>query len=156
MERIGSTALALVSTKSKKSKRHVEIQPSLLALLDAVRELQTAGAEFVFQCEAGGPMDPDAVYEVLHTAQDAAGVRRFGLHGIRHLYCSLLAESGAGVKFAQEKMGHASATTTLNIYTHVVSDKAREIAAKVEAAFPCVSLKLANALPSGSQAEMVN
>jgi integrase len=157
VERIGSTALALVSPKSKKSIGRVEIQPSLVALLAAVRDRQN-GPEypFVFQSEIGGPIDPDSVYDVLHTAQDEAGVRRFGVHGLRHLYNSLPAESGAGVKFMQEKMGHMSSTTTLNIYAHVISDKAREYPAKVEAAFPCVSLTLAKPAQNDSKPEMVN
>jgi hypothetical protein len=34
------------------------------------------------------------------TAQDAAKVDHFGLHGLRHLYCSLLADIGAPLKEA--------------------------------------------------------
>ncbi len=33
-------------------------------------------------------------------------------------------------------MGHASPLTTLNVYTHTVTDEGRKYAEKVEAAFP--------------------
>jgi hypothetical protein len=59
-------------------------------------------------------------------------------------------ESGAPLKFAQERLGHASATTTLNNYTHVVSDQG--LAEKVQSAFPIpsVSLTLAATMKSVS------
>ena len=43
-------------------------------------------------------------------------------HQLRHLYCSLLAQSGIPLKQAQKIMGHAKAETTLNIYTHALGE----------------------------------
>jgi integrase len=98
------------------------------------------------------------LYEVLHTAQDAATVRRFGLHGLQHLYSSILAETGASVKFRQERLGHADAGTTMNVYTHLITDEDREYAEKVEAAFEfsSVSLTLAKPETAVSQPKMLN
>ena len=138
VERIGSTGLALVKPKSKKSVRDVEIPPKLAAMLRELRRRQTGDSAFVFRDEIGRPLDPDAIYDVLHAAQDRAEVRPFGLHGLRHLYCSLLQESGASLKHAQERMGHASAATTMEIYTHSVTDEGRKYAERVEAEFPFV------------------
>jgi integrase len=80
-------------------------------------------------------IDPDSGYDVIHAPQDAAGVRRFGLHGLRHLYTSLLIESGANIKFAQAKLGHGSAMTTLDIYGQIITDQGRECADKIAANF---------------------
>lgn len=144
VERIGETGLALVTPKSKKAHRSVEMPEKLAKLLHSLRGLQNGSdSPFVFQTEIGAPLDPDGVYEVLHTAQQSAKARRFGLHGLRHLYSSLLVANKADVKFAQERLGHASASTTLNIYTHAINDRGREFAAAVEAAFPFVSNLLA-------------
>ena len=118
----------------------------IAALLKSLRDREKeTGSPFVFQTEIGAPLDPDGVYDVLHAAQDKAGARRFGLHGLRHLYSSLLVANKADVKFAQERLGHASATTTLNIYSHAITEHGREYAAAVEAAFPFVTAKLAEA-----------
>lgn len=116
--------------------------PSKLAgILTELRKRQVEESiPFVFQNKIGGPLDPDSLYDVLNAAQDAAEVRRFGLHGLRHLYCSLLQESGASLKFAQERLGHANSATTANIYTHVVSDHGHQFAESVEAAFPFASV----------------
>ena len=39
-------------------------------------------------------------------------------HDIRHEYATILYEAGIDVKTAQELLGHADITTTMNIYTH--------------------------------------
>jgi integrase len=41
-------------------------------------------------------------------------------HQFRHVHSSLLNDLKVPVKIAQEQLGHASISTTLNIYTHVV------------------------------------
>ncbi|HKV04521.1 MAG TPA: site-specific integrase [Candidatus Acidoferrales bacterium] len=157
VERIGATGLALVAPKSKRARRSVEMPVKIAALLTSLRDREK-GTEspFVFQSEIGTPLDPDGVYDVLHSAQDKAKARRFGLHGLRHLYSSLLVANKADVKFAQERLGHASALTTLNIYSHAITDRGREYAAAVEAAFPFVSNLLAEGQIGSSDRRTVN
>jgi integrase len=98
---------------------------------------------FVFQDEFGKAIDPDRATKILRAARKEAGVRRFGLHSLRHLHSSLPVDAGANIKQAQARLGHASAMTTADIYTHVVSDEGRLLSEKVEAALPFVSERLA-------------
>lgn len=42
------------------------------------------------------------------------------LHSLRHTYCSRLIRAGVSIKTVQYVMGHANASTTLDIYTHVM------------------------------------
>jgi integrase len=83
-------------------------------------------------------------------------VEHFGLHGIRHRYCSLLVNRGSPVKDAQARLGHASATTTLDIYAHAISENGRKFSAAVEAAFSSVSNSLAENNPRQEGQEIVN
>lgn len=130
--------------------------PKITVLLASLRDREkNTDSPFVFQSEIGAPLDPDGVYDVLHAAQDKAKARRFGLHGLRHLYSSLLVANKVDVKFAQERLGHASALTTLNIYTHAMTDHGRKYAA-VEAAFPFVSNLLAEGGNDASAKKSVN
>lgn len=46
-------------------------------------------------------------------------------HICRHTYCSKMAKSGIGVKTLQYLMGHADIQTTLNIYTHLKLEDAK-------------------------------
>ena len=68
-------------------------------------------------------IDHDAVCDVLWAAQDAAEVRRFAPHYLRHLYCPALQEKpDASSKVAQDRLVHANAATTAKIYTNVDDD----------------------------------
>lgn len=41
-------------------------------------------------------------------------------HVLRHTFCTRLINNGVSIKIVQYLMGHSSATTTLDIYTHVL------------------------------------
>ncbi len=47
-------------------------------------------------------------------------------HVCRHTYCSNMARSGMNPKTLQYLMGHSDITTTMNVYTHVKFDDAKE------------------------------
>ena len=53
---------------------------------------------------------------------ELAGVPRIRLHDIRHTYATIELEGGTNPKIVQERMGHRSIATTLDLYTHVSVD----------------------------------
>jgi integrase len=63
---------------------------------------------------------------VLQPAAEAAGLGRVTWHQFRHIHASLLNDLRVPVKIAQEQLGHASISTTLGIYTHVVDASHRK------------------------------
>jgi integrase len=141
VERLGDTGLALLAPKSKKSRRWIEMGTSLASLFERMKKERNE-CPFVFQDEFGKAIDPDRVNKILRAAQEKAGVK-FHLHSLRHLHSSLLVQAGANIKQAQARLGHANASTTMNIYSHVLDDESRTFSEKVEAALPFVSLSLA-------------
>lgn len=48
------------------------------------------------------------------------------IHGFRHTHCSLLFDAGVSIKEVQDRLGHSSADTTMNIYNHVMKNKKQE------------------------------
>jgi integrase len=52
-------------------------------------------------------------------AAKAAGVPTMRYHDLRHAFASMLISAGCSVKAVQHALGHASASTTLNIYSHM-------------------------------------
>ena len=48
---------------------------------------------------------------------------RFTAHQLRHTYATMLYDAGVDVKTAQDFLGHADPTVTMNIYTHLSSQK---------------------------------
>ena len=69
---------------------------------------------------------------MLQPAAEAAGLGRVTWHQFRHIHASLLNDLRVLVKIAQEQLGHASVSTTLGIYTHVVDASYRKAVAAVE------------------------
>ena len=50
-------------------------------------------------------------------------IEPFGWHDLRHTYATILYEAGVDVLTAQYLLGHASAETTMKIYTHLSEEK---------------------------------
>ena len=73
----------------------------------------------VFTNDAGKPIRRNRLSDLLRTAVDHAEVppdARF--HDLRHHYASLLIRHGESVKTVQARLGHASASETLDTYAH--------------------------------------
>ena len=50
---------------------------------------------------------------------DLEELPRVTLKGLRHTHATLLLELGEHPKVVQERLGHSTITTTMNIYSHV-------------------------------------
>jgi len=81
--------------------------------------------------EDGSPWHPSSFAASWTRARDAAGVSvRF--HDLRHTHASLLLSSGAHPKALQERLGHASAAFTMNVYAHLLPGVQEEAVVNLE------------------------
>ena len=79
---------------------------------------------------------PDGAYEsastvsiMCRTAQEKVpGLEDFHFHTLRHTFTSNLLPNGAQPKVAQELLGHADVSTTMNIYAHAAKEVKRSSA----------------------------
>ena len=60
---------------------------------------------------------------------------RVRFHDLRHSHATQLLLAGVHPKVAQERLGHATITTTLDLYSHVTDTMQCEAAARLDAAF---------------------
>jgi integrase len=107
-----------------------------MASLKAHRERSTrkSGDDLVFPNKSGEPLRESKLLErVLQPAAERAGLGRVTWHQFRHTHSSLLSDLRVPVKIAQDQLGHASISTTLNIYTHVVDGSHRRAIEQLEA-----------------------
>ena len=75
---------------------------------------------FVFSRPDGSTFLPDTVSHAFSKIARRAGLRGVRLHDLRHTHASLLLRQGVHPKIVQERLGHASISTTLDIYSHVM------------------------------------
>lgn len=77
-----------------------------------------------------GRLTPRRFAQVLDEAAADAGIEpeRVSPHVLRHAFATHLLEGGADLRVVQKLLGHADIATT-QIYTHVASDRLREVVA---------------------------
>ena len=65
----------------------------------------------------------------------AAGVAQVRFYDLRHAFASALISGGCSVKAVQKALGHASAATTLNTYSHMWPGDEDRIRLAIDGAF---------------------
>jgi integrase len=73
---------------------------------------------------------------------------RWGIHGLRHYYATVLIHAGASVKTVQLTLGHSTPTVTLNTYVHEWPDVVDRTRSLVDAA---LGERETAAMPAGSR-----
>jgi Phage integrase family len=68
---------------------------------------------------------------------DVPGKPRLRFHDLRHTFASLLIAQNVNVAFVSRQLGHASVSTTLNVYTHLFDhvEHAATVVERLEARF---------------------
>lgn len=74
----------------------------------------------MFTGEAGLPLWPQWITSRSRDLCDAAGLARIGPHGLRHTAASRLLGAGLSPKVVSQRIGHASPSITLGLYSHVL------------------------------------
>lgn len=74
---------------------------------------------YVICQENGKPYQPKSIYRKWKRLLEAKNLRHIPLHGTRHSVVTLLMDYGVPVHVVQNLAGHASATLTLDTYTHM-------------------------------------
>jgi integrase len=81
----------------------------------------------------GKPVDPsNLVRQDFQPALKAAELRRIRFHDMRHTCASLLIAQEESPKYIQRQMRHASITTTLNVYGHLIPETREEAGRKLD------------------------
>lgn len=115
------------------SERTVSLPDDLLADLSAHLAVGVHPEGWLFIGERGPAGDNWGNHQFLK-ARRAAGLDKVTLHSMRHFYASGLIAAGCDVVTVQRALGHASATTTLNTYSHLwptAEDRTRTAAASI-------------------------
>lgn len=130
LHRIKDRGLVLLPVKTNKSRRRIDLDTETVGLLRGLRVRQleqrlAAGPAWgetghVFTTADGGPVDPARLSRDFATVARRAELTGFRLHDVRHTHVALLIEAGVHVKVISERLGHAGAQVTLDIYGHLL------------------------------------
>jgi integrase len=130
--------------KTLGGRRVVSLPTSTLKALRAQRSRQAAERlaagpswkenDLVFANRLGGPLEWRIVAgRYFRPVLRAGGLRDIRPYDLRHTCASLLLAAGENVKVVSERLGHATATMTLDVYAHVLPDMQQKAAERLEA-----------------------
>lgn len=97
-----------------------EIANRKAQLLRLGKSADELGNLWLFQNEAGGPLDDSKVRKVLARLLVKAGLPRRILHSLRHSFASLLIQNGESLAYVRDQLGHSSIQITVDTYGHLV------------------------------------
>jgi integrase len=99
-------------------------------------------AGYVFTAPEGGPLRKNFMGRVFRPAVRRAGLEPLRWHDLRHTAAALAISVGAHPKVIQQRLGHASIKTTLDVYGHLLpnldvalADALDEVAREAAAAY---------------------
>ena len=126
-------------TKTHQSRR-ISIDASTVEALRAHQHWAAdlanhAGAErrgdgFVasFVVDGSEPMHPDSLTAAFGRLARSLGIADVRLHDLRHAHATALLAAGVPIKSVSSRLGHADASTTLNVYAHALESTDRQAA----------------------------
>ena len=136
MSQAGNSPPRLAPPKTSASHRTVPLPQIVLeALAEHIRKYPPAADGLIFTTATGDPIRRTRFGEsVWRPARMKVGLPTTGFHDLRHTYASLLIQHGESVKVVQARLGHASASETLDTYAHLWPDSEDRTRAAVDAA----------------------
>jgi integrase len=111
----------VTTPKTKNSIRNVPLDDVAMGILKELHENRQS--EYVFENAKGGMMHRRNITRTLDNIVEKSGIsQKPSLHDLRHTFASELIRQGADIKTVSTVLGHASVSTTLNIYVHKSDD----------------------------------
>lgn len=116
----GPDGPVLTPTKTGRTYR-VELDQATVGIITAHRsQVDGTGDAFVFSHADGRPWLPNHVTKRFIAARTKAGLGPFRLHDLRHFMATQMLAAGVPIATVAQRLSHARASTTLNVYAHAV------------------------------------
>jgi integrase len=107
--------------------------------------IRQSGEILVCCREDGEPKQPGSLTgEFARLMGRIKNLPRVRFHDLRHSHATQLLAGGVHPKIAQERLGHSTITTTMDLYSHVTDTMQADVAARIDAAFrPAITGRVA-------------
>lgn len=124
--------LQLSTPKTKTSIRKLVLPPAVVEVLVEYKKTVDSRWMFPSPVKEDRPITPGVVRKRLQLILEHAGCKHVRFHDLRHTFATLALENGMDVKTLSAMLGHVSAATTLDIYTHITGDMQRTAAVNID------------------------
>lgn len=124
--------LQFSTPKTKSSIRKIVLPPALLDVLREHKKTVVSRWMFPSPLKYDMPIAPGVAERQLSRILELAGCKHVRFHDLRHTFATLALQSGMDIKTLSAMLGHVSAATTLDIYTHITDDMQRQAAVNID------------------------
>ena len=118
--------------KTKSSIRTVVLPPSLVEVLKKYKETVKSRWMFPSPQNPDVPRYPTSVGDILSILLKRAGCKHVRFHDLRHTFATIALENRMDVKTLSATIGHVSAATTLDIYSHMTDTMQMQAAVSID------------------------
>lgn len=118
--------------KTKNSIRKIVLPSAVVEVLREYKKTVNSRWMFPSPVKEDFPITPGVVRSRLRLILERAGCKHVRFHDLRHTFATLALQNGMDVKTLSAMLGHVSAATTLDIYTHITDDMQRTAAANID------------------------
>jgi len=122
----GKKSYRIVSPKSEKSVRIIDIPKNLVEILNNyIENLKTQKIRYKnsdFLCGIDKPLANTTIGNVMDDMIEHSGVKRITPHGLRHTHASILIYKNVDINYLKERLGHEDISITLNTYVHILQE----------------------------------
>lgn len=128
--------------KTESSYRTLPMTDSIYTLLMAHKRLQDErksimgnyyiSGDYVCTWANGEVITPNYLTRTFHSVISKSNLPQIRLHDLRHSVASNLISNGMSIVDVQEWLGHANASTTLDVYSHAAKSSKENIAAVLQ------------------------
>ncbi len=122
----------ITKPKTKSSIRTLILPPDMLDILAEHKKNATCEWVFPSPVKEGEPRNPDSLYGRFQKILKRAQCKKVRFHDLRHTFATMALENGMDIKTLSAMIGHISAETTLNIYSHITDTMQRQAAVKID------------------------
>ena len=129
-------------TKNLSSTRIIDLSDNVIVLLKNYQRWQSEkriamgdqwhNTDRLFTQANGLPMNADTIGQWFTKFISKTDLPKVTLHSLRHTNATLMIASGADIRSVSGRLGHSNTSTTLNIYSHFIQSRNREIADKLQ------------------------
>ena len=104
---------------------------TVAALRDLRKRSRHASDDLVFVDDGGQHLNPSEISRYFRRLVARSGLPRIRLHDLRHTHATLALEAGIHPKIVSERLGHATVSLTLDVYSHAVGHMQAEAAHQI-------------------------
>ena len=124
--------IVVQAPKTKRSIRSLILPAYMVEMLTEMKKNKTSEWVFPSPIKENSPRNPSAVSRRFKLILKRAGCKQVRFHDLRHTFATMAIENGMDIKTLSNMIGHSSAETTLNIYSHITDTMRLQAAEKID------------------------